>query len=305
MKKIFQSIKRYPVSTGLNMLSLIIAFSGIITLLLYISFENSFDKHHENFDNVYKIQVGKDGGSVPAVMSKVIKRDVPEIAAITPMWFNNSLFSLPNNNDKSKFYSKSMMYVTNDVFDIFTFDFILGNKENALTKPKTIVLTESLANLLFGNTNPVGKEVAVQNKTFICTGVIKDLPKTSSLQTDCLLSFETLLQQENKWVDQWSEWSFVIFAKINSSENPENIVTKLNSIEEIVEKYKEEGESSLDDFFYLMPLKDLHFSFTGLFSYVNKTVLNVLYLLAFILAIMGIVNFINLLTSQSMQRARR
>jgi len=304
MKKIVQSIKRYPVSTGLNMLSLIIAFSGIITLLLYISFENSFDKHNKNFDNVYKIQVGKDGSSVPAVMSKVIKRDVPEISAITPIWFNNSLFSLPNNNDKSKFYSKSMMYVTNDVFDIFTFDFIIGSKENALTKPKTIVLTESLADLLFGNTNPVGKEVAVQNQTFICTGVIKDLPKTSSFQTDCLLSFETLLQQENKWVDQWSEWSFVIFAKINKNENPTDITTKLNSIEEIVEKYKEEGEPTLDDFFYLMPLKDLHFSFTGLFSYVNKTVLNVLYLLAFILAIMGIVNFINLLTSQSMQRAK-
>jgi len=304
MKKIYQSIKRYPVSTGLNVLSLIIAFSGIITLLLYISFENSFDKHNENFETIYKIQVGKDGSSVPAVMSKVIKRDVPEISAITPMWFNNSLFSLPNNNDKSKFYSKSMMYVNNDIFDIFTFDFIIGSKENALTKPNTIVLTESLASLLFGNANPVGKEIDIQNQTFICTGVIKDLPKTSSFQTDCLLSFETLLQQENQWVNLWSEWSFVIFAKINKNENPANITNKLNSIEVIVEKYKKEGESTLDDFFYLMPLKDLHFSFTGLFSYVNKTVLNVLYLLAFILAIMGIVNFINLLTSQSMQRAK-
>ena len=304
MKKIYQSIKRYPVSTGLNVLSLIIAFSGIITLLLYISFENSFDKHNENFETIYKIQVGKDGSSVPAVMSKVIKRDVPEISAITPMWFNNSLFSLPNNNDKSKFYSKSMMYVNNDIFDIFTFDFIIGSKENALTKPNTIVLTESLASLLFGSANPVGKEIDIQNQTFICTGVIKDLPKTSSFQTDCLLSFETLLQQENQWVNLWSEWSFVIFAKINKNENPANITNKLNSIEVIVEKYKKEGESTLDDFFYLMPLKDLHFSFTGLFSYVNKTVLNVLYLLAFILAIMGIVNFINLLTSQSMQRAK-
>ena len=304
MKKIYQSIKRYPVSTGLNVLSLIIAFSGIITLLLYISFENSFDKHNENFETIYKIQVGKDGSSVPAVMSKVIKRDVPEISAITPMWFNNSLFSLPNNNDKSKFYSKSMMYVNNDIFDIFTFDFIIGSKENALTEPNTIVLTESLASLLFGSTNPVGKEIDIQNQTFICTGVIKDLPKTSSFQTDCLLSFETLLQQENQWVNLWSEWSFVIFAKINKNENPANITNKLNSIEVIVEKYKKEGESTLDDFFYLMPLKDLHFSFTGLFSYVNKTVLNVLYLLAFILAIMGIVNFINLLTSQSMQRAK-
>ncbi len=304
MRKIFQSIKRYPVSTGLNVMSLIIAFSGIITLLLYISFENSFDKHNENYDTVYKIQVGSDGGTVPAIMSKVIKRDVPEVVAITPMWFNNSLFSLPKNNDKSKFYSKSMMYVNNDVFDIFTFDFILGNKENALTKPNTVVLTESLSKTLFGDINPIGKEVSIDYQLYTCTGVIKDLPKTSSFYTDCLLSFETLLQQENSWVDKWSEWSFVIFAKLNKNETPENIIPKLNGIKEIEERYKDEGEATLDDFFYLLPLKDLHFTNTGMFSYANPTVLNVLYLLAFILAIMGIVNFINLLTSQAMQRAK-
>ncbi len=304
MKKIFQSIKRYPVSTGLNVLSLIIAFSGIITILLYISFENSFDKHHENYETIYKVQVHNDGGTVPAIMSSVIKRDVPEIAAITPMWFTNNLISLPNTNDKDKFYHKSMLYVENDIFDIFTFDFVLGNKENALSKPNTVVLTKSLSESLFGTVNPVGKDVSINSQIYNCTGVIKDLPKTSSFYTDCLLSFETLLQQENKWVEEWSEWSFVIFAKINKNETPENIVSKLNSIKEIEDRYKEEGETTLDDFFYLLPLKDMHFTNTGMFSYANPTVLNVLYLLAFILAIMGIVNFINLLTSQAMQRAK-
>jgi len=305
MKTILRSIKRYPVSTGLNVLSLIIAFSGIITILLYISFENSFDKHNENYETVYKVQVGKDGSSVPAVMSTVIKRDVPEIAAITPVFFRNYLFSLPNTKDKDKFYRKSIMYVNNEVFDIFTFDFILGNKQNALTKPNTVVLTESLSKTLFGNANPVGKEVSINYQLYNCTGVIKDLPKTSSFQTDCLISFETLIQQpENNWVNKWSEWSFVIFAKINKDETPDSIIPKLNSIEEIEEKYKDKGEATLNHFFYLLPLKDLHFTNTGRFSYVNPTVLKVLYLLALILAIMGIVNFINLLTSQAMQRAK-
>lgn len=305
LKSILKSIIKYPTSTALNIISLIIAFSGIITLVLYVSYENSFDKHHENYDQIYKVIFGKDGTSITAAFAPVIKQNVANISAITPVWYAYHYASKTLSENKDDFYRVSSLYAKNDVFDIFTYNFIFGDKTDALSKTKTVVLTKSLSTKIFGDANPVGETVTIDKENFICTAVIDDIPETSSIKTECFISYETLLQKENSFANRWNEWSFRIFIKINKEENYADVLKGINSIEEINERFEEQiADNKGENLLYLQPLSEFHYSGDSWFVLANKTTLNVLGLLAFILAIMGMVNFVNLLSSQAMQRAR-
>jgi len=184
INQVYKSTLKYPISTSLNILSLVIAFSGIISILLYVSYEKSFDKHHENYDQIYRVLFGKDGTSITAAFSPVLRQNAPNISAITPVWFRKNYASKVLSENKDDFRWVSIVYAKSDVFDIFTHHFIFGDKTDALTKAKTIVLTKRLSNKIFGDANPVGEMVTIDKENFLCTAVIDDLPETSSIKTD-------------------------------------------------------------------------------------------------------------------------
>ena len=304
VRQIFRTIIKYPISTSLNILSLVIAFLGIMSIMLYVSYEKSFDKHHENYNQVYRLSFGNDG-TISAAFSPVIRQNVSNISAITPVWSSYGLVSKTLSENKEDYYRISSLYVKNDVFDIFTHKFIFGDKTDALTKAKTVVLTKSLSDKIFGEINPVGETVTIDKEIFTCTAVIDDFPEMSSIYADCFLSYETLLQQEKSFANSWNEWSFMTFLKIDKASNYENVLKSINNIDDINGRYKEQiAEKDGENLLGLQPMSDFHYTAGSWLITTNKTTLNVLQLLVFILAIMGLVNFINLLSSQAMQRVR-
>ena len=305
LKSIYKSIVKYPTSLVLNVLSLIIAFTGIITLMLYISYENSFDTYNKNYHHIYKIEIGKPGSTVPAVVSPIIRKNIPEIENITPLWFVD--YPLTTNVLKAKriSFNSSGIYAKNDILDIFTFPLIYGNKKDALTKPNTVVLSKKMAEKLFGKANPIGKEVLVNSKDFTVTGVMKDIPQNASFHADFIASFITMVPKADSWPNLWSMWSFQIFCKVNKQADIREVTRKLNAIKEINKHFNPSAQrKEVVPKLYLKPLSSLHFSNNGNFTTVNRKVLNVLSILAIILAIMGAVNFINLTTSQAFQKAK-
>ena len=307
MKQIINSITKYPLSTFLNLLTLTIAFSGIVTIVLYVSYQYSFDKFNSNYSTVYQLQIDGEESTMPAVMSPIIKKNVSDIVSISPFWFSSSSISVPVPEKKTTSFYVSTIYANSDIFNMFTFRFIYGSSKGALDKTKSIVLTKSIAQKLFGDNNPVGKIVKYRGSDYTCTGVIADLPQTSSVQTECFASFETLLQQKGFGAEKWSEWSFRIFMKLSSPDRYQAVLKDINNIDEInsvINKSLESSSETDSHHLTLLPLSKLHFTESGQYVTVNPLVLEVLILLAFILAVMGIVNFVNLLTSQAMQRSR-
>lgn len=305
LNSLYKSIVKYPTSLALNILSLVIAFTGIITLMLYISYQNSFDTYNKNYQHIYKIEIGKSGAPIPAVISPIIRKNIPEIESITPVWFIN--YPLTTNELKAKriSFNSNGIYAKNDALNIFTFPLIYGNKKNALTKPYTVVLSKKIADKLFGNTNPIGKEVLVNSSDFTVTGVMKDMPQNASFHADFIASFITMIPKADSWPNLWSMWSFQIFCKVNKQANIEAVSKKINKIKGFNRHYfisKEENKNKT--IFNLEPLSHLHFSNDYNFSTINKKVLHVLSILALVLALMGAVNFINLTTSQAFQKAK-
>lgn len=298
LKSLYKSIIKYPVSSGLNILSLIIAFSGIMTLILYVTYENSFDKYNKNFHSIYKIEIQKEGFGLPALMSGVIKKNIPEIEDITPFSFQNHSISIPESPNKN--YGVDILFAKNSVFNIFTFPFTMGQKNQALTRPNTIVLTKKTADKLFGKVNPIGKKILLAKQSYTVTGVMENIPKTSSFTADGIASFKTLTQNPNAAANQWSEWSYSIFCKLSSNSNYKEVSQKINHIPEIVKQF-----APHKPVLELKPMAKVHFS-QGNYNYrtVSKTVLNILTLLAVILALMGIINFVNLSVSQATEKAK-
>ncbi len=306
LKSIYKSIVKYPTSLVLNILSLVIAFTGIITLMLYISYENSFDTFNKNYHRIYKIEIGNPGSTVPAVISPIIRKNVPEIENITPLLFTNSTLTTAKLKARKIIFYASGMYANNNVFNIFTFPFVLGNKKHALSNVNTVVLTKSMARKLFGEKNPVGKEVLIHDKNFTVTGVIQDIPENSSFRVKYISSFKTLTQKPGDAANTWEEWSYRVFCKVNKQADIRNVTEKLNAIEEINKHINPDTDNSKEhrEALFLKPLSGLHFSTDNNFSIINKKVLYVLGILALVLAIMGAVNFINLTTSQAFQKAK-
>ncbi len=305
-KRILKTILKYRTSSGLTMASLIISFTGIIILTLYVSWEKSFDKFHENADSVYRLETALYRSDVPAIMGKIIRENTPEVDALTATWGYFGKITTPKLNETNVNYQASMLFAENSFLDIFTFPLLTGDKQTALTEPHSAVISESLSDKIFGGGNPIGENIVVEDIQYKVTGVMKDFPKNSSFQSDCLLSFSTYLEESRySYFNQWSEWSFNVFMKLHPGSKPDEVADKIVKIDDISQTVSE-MQSSLPEgrnLIELRPLKQIHYV-PGKGAYVNPVILNIFILLIVILSVMGAVNFINFATSQAPLRAK-
>ncbi len=311
LKQLLKTIFKYRLSSGLTILSLVVAFLGIIILSLYVSYEHSFDNFHKNGDNIYRISFGYDNGSwLPTPIKKMVEENVPEVekAIVLSSWWDNQLY-LPEQTKKDA-VSANMLAVSKDFFQMFDFPLLAGELDKALIEPNTLVLSETLAKKLFGTSDVVGKPLMVRGETpFTVSGVVKDIPENSTFKFDAFVSFASYMQPDKDWrgAQTWSEWSFNIFFQLKDGADVNNVIAKISAIDKISEELKsvEEGYSKEEAYVKLTPLKELHFDVkNSYFPTVNKNVLNILTLLIVILLIMGAVNFVNFSTSQAPLRAK-
>jgi putative ABC transport system permease protein len=307
-KHILKSILKYKTSSGLTLLSLVISFTGIIILTLYVSFEKSFDGFHKNADSVYRLELRDKSSWLPAKMSTVIKQNIPEVKAITRLTSRNDYVTTPELNETNTKFIANYYFADSTFFEMFSFPLVIGDKASVLNGSHSAVISETLSHKLFGDKNPVGQNILAENIAYKITGVMKDFPKNSSIQADCVMTFAVYTTEEQySYFDSWSEWSFNNVMLLQPGSDPSAVackIEKLAEIEEHINQQKAEYKGT-DTFIYLRPLKNLHFYNDGFLSgYTNPVILKVLILLIFILAIMGAVNFINFSTSQAPLRAK-
>ncbi len=306
LKRIYKSMFKYKTSFLLSLLSLVISFTGIIILSLYVSFEKSFDKFHEN--SIYRLELRGENSWLPAKMSSVIKQNIPEVKAITRLTSRQDYITTPELNEINTKFLSNYYFADSTFFEMFSFPLVMGDNKSALNEPHAAVVSEALSHKLFGNENPLGRNIIAENVTYKVTAVMKDFPKNSSLQSDCILNFSVYTaEKQYYYFDEWSEWSFNNIMQLQAGSDLNEIAAKIEKIPEIEEQIKEEKADykGIEPFILLRPLNDFHYFNDGFFvEYTNPVVLKVLMLLIIILVVMGAVNFINFSTSQAPMRAK-
>ncbi len=316
IKVAFRNLIRKKFYTTINILGLAIGLTCAILIALFVQNELSYDKHHKNYKRIYRleshfnIQESEDLFAATAFpLGPALKLEYPQDVAefCRFMDMDNNLFQYKG----KQIFEENVYYADSTLTDIFTHEFISGSPSDALNDPNEIILTESFAERIFGDDNPLGKTLEAGNgMIFTITGIIKDVPHNSHLRFEAIASMITLKQffgaDRFDSLESAAFWNIGFYSYIMLTENGD-IQNVLDAYPEFNEKYiKPVGEQINSKFQLLVqPLADVHlFSKLGYdLPTGDITYVYILSIVALFLLLIGCINYMNLATSQSAGRA--
>ena len=206
LKLVLRNFIRQKMYSMINLAGLSVGLAGTFILLLYISTELRYDKHNKLLNHIYRInQELRTSGEVytttPYILETTLRSDIPETFKMA-RYINIGNSSIKYDN--KVFYEQSVYCADNELFNILTFDILEGKQENFLKEPNSVVITKSLAKKYFGDISPLGKLLMMMNRgdsyALTVTGVVKDIPVTSTLKPDIIINIDIALRQLDKLV---------------------------------------------------------------------------------------------------------
>ncbi len=299
IKIAFRNLRKSKAYSFITIAGLSVSMACCIIILLWVSDELSWDRFHENSDNICIVLKGsEDSGTFsytnPGPLAAVLKDRFPEIVNST------RLYPLGSNTLKSGGESINFNGSVTDpsFFKIFSFPFIKGEPENVFPGPETVVLTESTAKKLFGETDPVGKAVKFEWWgrwiDLNITGVIKDIPDNSHIKYDFFLPFFYL--KKTGWnVDKWTDSSYPSYVQLHKNSSLKSVENKISGI---IKEYLPVSDSTV----HLQKMTRIH-----LYNYSGGGAITYVYIFSvtgIIILVIACINFINISTARSVKRAK-
>jgi len=204
LKIALRNLLRHKVFSCINILGLAIGMSACLLIVLFIADELSFDQQYENRERIYRLEGNYERGGKTMEHNATANFGVaPLLRSVFPEIENYVRFTLGRGivKHKNKVYEENRIcYSDSSFFRIFSFQFITGNKATALDGPNMVVITEPIAKKYFGDQNPVGQLVEIDNKLLKVTGVFQEAPRTSHFHPDIIISVRTIASEYPHWV---------------------------------------------------------------------------------------------------------
>jgi putative ABC transport system permease protein len=274
----------------INIFGLTVSITSILIILLYISNESKYDTSIRNRGKIYRI--GTNWATMPSFIGYFLKNESDYIEDVTRVKMEDHEISYKN----EVFHLKDIGMADANFFDVFNFNFILGNSKNALKAVHSIVLTKSESKRIFGSADPMYKVILLKNKfPFTVTGVVEDpdyfhLPFSAIATLESLkeLAYKEILEQK----DGWSYFTYMVGKPNQTQLKTEEIVnSKLRE-----QNYRESPFilTSLDDLYFASPLY-----YEGNTRHGSKQVLYILFSIAVLLLVLACINFINLTNARA------
>ncbi|MDR8393445.1 ABC transporter permease [Aliifodinibius sp. S!AR15-10] len=305
----------------INITGLAVGLATCIIILLYVTHELSYDEYNEKSDRIFRIATDfefEDNSfeiaTVPTQMGPTLERDFPEVERAVRFRDRGS-FLVRSTESNSNRREEDIIYVDAGFFDLFTLPMIYGNPETALTDPYTVVITASAAERHFGTPDAVGKTLILSDEdTYTITGIIEDIPEASHFHYDFLLSMKGL---EGASEQNWWSFNFHTYLLLREGTDPEAFEEKFESFKKNYMETQLKGflDLDFDQFesagnkleYYLQPLTDIHlYSDLDEELEANSSILYVYIFsgLALFILILACINFMNLATARSSNRAK-
>ena len=288
----------------INITGLSIGMAAAILILLWIQHELTFDKFYKDQDRIYQAwnryeQEGKVNcwTNTPKPMAKAIQQDYPEVEHTVRVDFIPPvLFSVGD-----KRMSARGNIVDSTFFRVFSFPVLKGNPSIALNDAYSIVVTEKLAKRLFGNEDPMGKIVRVDNRdNFTVTGVMKNLPDNTRFQFEFLLSwaYQKVIDNDNEY---WGNNSLATYVLLKPNTSLASIEPKIKSLRKKYDK----DDPNIETFLYPVSRSHLYGNFeNGKEAGGRIEVVRLFGVIAAFILLIACINFMNLSTARSEKRAK-
>ncbi|MCP4632784.1 MAG: FtsX-like permease family protein [candidate division Zixibacteria bacterium] len=319
LKIALRNLLRHKVYSLINIVGLAIGIAACVLILLFIQRELSFDNMHSDAERIYRVltidkALGTNnqrvGITMPA-LGKALPGAFPEVE--DALRLGNGGKTLFHYGDDKAIYAKQVRYSDPNFFEFFDFELIQGDPSSALNEPFSIILTESLAQKIFGDEEAFGKTVRTDNgKDLKITGILRDLPENTHLEFDALgpISTQEALAKERQpegstqpiWLEQWQMIAMPTYVRFLEGVLPEGFDEKFTQLT------RDNGVGENFDI-TLQPILDVHLESTDvIFDIVaNKGDISNVYIfmaVAFLILLIATVNYMNLSTARSTERAR-
>lgn len=306
LKTAFRHILKHYGYSILNILGLTIGITSALFLIIYVSDEVSYDRYNKNADRIYRVssKITEPDDQFTWIVAQIpfgpqVAKDYPEVQSFVRFIPMNR--TLVKYEDK-EFNEEDFYYVDSTLFDIFTYKVKKGEVKTALVDPKKIIITEKIAARYFGNTDPIGKTLTAGTNTFEVTGVIEDVPENSHFSFDAVAARNNLPKQLGSW-GNFGVFTYLLF--------PENFDIKPfeTKIQAMYDAYmKTIFESMKIRIEYeLVPLTKIHLYSTNAGEPKPTGSITYVYIFAIValfLVLIAAMNYMNLATARSTQRAR-
>ncbi len=305
LKISFRNLLKHKGYSFINVAGLAIGMACCILILLWVRDELSFDMFHPEAERIYRVvQEQRFSGStqqvavVAAPLAPALANDYPEVEIAVRVRPRPHLVSF----GEKKFFGERIAYADSNVFKLFGFPLLRGDPETALATPRSVVITERMAQKYFGGEDPLGKVLKFDNRhDYAVTGVMKDIPFNSHLRAEAIATFWVF--NDEPWINNWGVNLLWTYVRLKSGAAPQALDQKLP---EFTKKYR--GEETVANIsYYLQPLRDIHLRSHMVAEMSANGDIAYIYIFSavgvFILLIAAI-NYMNLATARAAQRMK-
>lgn len=317
-----RSLLKQKVYSVINILGLSTGIASCILIVMFVADELSYDSFHRNADRIYKVTLERkyptyttNYAVIPYSFGDVIQRDFPEVEAVVKMGgpFNNDGVAYRDRHGNEKVFEENfVMAADSNFFNVFGLAVMKGDAQTALAHPGNIVLTEETARRYFGDEDPLGKQLRLFDRDFSVTAVCEDVPRNSHMKFDFLFNYDEQFLHQGR--PNFLGFSTRLYLLLKPGTNPIALEEKFPAMVETYaaaqfgntwEEYRKAGN---DYRYFLQPLRSIHLDPTQIEGQIkpggNRTYSYFLGYIAGLILLIACINFMNLATSRSAERAR-
>jgi putative ABC transport system permease protein len=291
-------------------MGLAVGMAACFLIFLYITFETSYDNFHSKEDRIYRVVSDVktptetiNTGLTTSPVAINMKRDFPEVEDAVRL----TKIAMLVRKGEVKFEEQKSVLADSTLFNVFDFPLIKGDKNSALKGPMSIVLSETTAKKYFGNTNPMGQQVQLTGDAInaTVTGVMKDLPKNSQIEAEMFISLSSKqVFPYNMSDSEWTNHNHYTYLLLKPNANAKALEAKFDAFQEF-HHGADAKRLQMQDYLSLEPLGDVYLK-SKRDGFVTGNINNVYIFsaIAVFILLIACVNFINLTTARSAERAK-
>ena len=305
LKIALRSIQRHKGFSFINLTGLAVGLAAFILIAIYVQYELSFDRYHENSNRIYRV-IRPGRAVTPPPLGPTLMEEFPEVISAARIIMSQNVLVSPG---EENYLEDKVYWADPETFDIFTIPFIKGNPKTSLTDPSAILLSESTARKYFGNKDPMEKILSIGQGRYDykVSGVFHDMPPNSHFVMDVILPLTSYFQITKSDRTSWYKNYVYTYFLLQEGVHPESLENKFPAF---IKKFKYKGsavEGRDIPTWSAQPLNKIH-----LHSHLRQEIeakndvkyIFLFFFFFFLILFIACVNYMNLATARSTQRGK-